>query len=247
LATLSAVDTAATTATTSDFGRIADVNQNDNDNSNNNDDDDGDDHGDVDDHVGDDDGDDDNGAAVLTNEHNDDDDDDGGDHDDDDDDDGDDDDENVDDDDDDDDIQGEDAEPSLSNLKPMLFEKIMSYLPLKDVLSVGEASTTLRVRATSNTLWLALIERAGVFISFLCFFFLFFLLTFFFLACARCVRCFRWARTVDEKYEPGDSEQFYKQFFALKYLRCIDVGDRRVYVAKTMSKRCVFCSERAAP
>jgi hypothetical protein len=58
--------------------------------------------------------------------------------------------------DDDDDL---DVEPCLSNLKAPLFEKIMSYLPLKDVLSVGEASTTLRVRATSNSLWLGL-DRA---------------------------------------------------------------------------------------
>jgi hypothetical protein len=62
----------------------------------------------------------------------------------------------------DDDDDGDlDGEPCLSNLKAPLFEKIMSYLPLKDVLAVGEASTTLRVRATSNSLWLGLIERAG--------------------------------------------------------------------------------------
>jgi hypothetical protein len=118
----------------------------------------------------------------------------------------------------------EDGEPSLENLDAPLFQKIMAYLPLKDVLSVGEASHTLRVRAASNSLWLLMIERS---------------------ACSRCLRCFRWALTVDEKHTPSDTEQFYKQFFAIKYLRCVDVGERRSYVAKTMTKRCVFCSERA--
>jgi hypothetical protein len=128
------------------------------------------------------------------------------------------------DDEDDDNDEEEDGEPSLENLDAPLFQKIMAYLPLKDVLSVGEASHTLRVRAASNSLWLLMIERS---------------------ACSRCLRCFRWALTVDEKHTPSDTEQFYKQFFAIKYLRCVDVGERRSYVAKTMTKRCVFCSERA--